>query len=125
MATPEDDKKLDAAAAADQDVDRQLETLISASESGGQFLDGVSSSSDLESIEVMLDDQTDLVDLDALFDALNIVARTSSDAVTFVDDGHSNATLTVNAELLSNVIIDDLDDPTAGLIKDHIVSDES
>ena len=34
MATPEDDKKLDAAAAADQDVDKQLETLISASESG-------------------------------------------------------------------------------------------
>ena len=124
MATPEDDKKLDAAAAADQDVDRQLETLISASESGDQFLDGVSSSSDLESIEVMLDDQSDLVDLDALFDALNVVARSGGDAVTLIEDTQSSTILTVNADLISNAMVDELDDPTT-VLKDQIISDES
>ncbi len=125
MVTPEDDKKLSTTVDADQVAEKQLETLISASESGDQLLGAAGYSSDLESVEVMLDDQSDLVDLDALFDALNVVARSGSDAITVVEDGNSNTTLTVNAELLSSVIVDDLDDHSAAALKDQVISDES
>lgn len=124
MATSEDDKTVGAVSDIDPSAEKQLETLISATESGDQMFGDASNPSDLESIEVMLDDQSDLVDLDALFDALNVVARSGGDAVTLVEDTQSSTILTVNADLISNAMVDELDDPTT-VLKDQIISDES
>jgi hypothetical protein len=90
-----------------------------------QILSGESESADLTFLE--LDDNGN-VDLDALFDALNIAAEENGSTMDFVEgSGETTGTLTVSgAELkLGNVAAEDLPDATDLLLKSNIVSDES
>ncbi len=68
------------------------------------------------------------VDLDALFDALNIATENGGNAVEFTsDDAGTGGTLTISAAGLSlgSVAPEDLPDATDMLVKSNIVSDES
>lgn len=84
-----------------------------------------SESADLAFLEL---DESGTVDLDALFDALNIAAEENSGAMKFVEgsDGDST-TLTISGTdlILGNVTSEDLPDATDLLFKSNIVSDES
>ena len=73
-------------------------------------------------------DDNGTVDLDALFDVLNIAAEENGSAMNFVEgSGEESGTLTISGtELnLGNVAAEDLPDATDLLLKNSIVSDES
>jgi len=75
-------------------------------------------------------DEEEIVDLDALFDALNIAATEEVDAMEFVaTDTEGGGILTVSGQALSIDALpsagDDLDLQTAELLKNTIISDES
>ena len=73
-------------------------------------------------------DQSGAVDLDALFDALNIATKSGGTAVEFAsDDAGNGGTLTISGANISlgSVAPEDLPDATDMLVKSNIVSDES
>ena len=73
-------------------------------------------------------DENGAVDLDALFDALNIATENGGNAVEFTsDDSGAGGTLAISAADLSlgSVAPEDLPDATDMLVKGNIVSDES
>ncbi len=85
---------------------------------------------ELESIEFMTQEGEELVDLDALFDALNLVAKENSEAISYSDDpDQEGGILTVTNDALATVgvssVLDDVNSVTSEGIQDHIVSDES
>ena len=86
---------------------------------------GKTEATDLAFLEL---DDNGTVDLDALFDALNIAAEENGSGMNFVEgSGEDSGTLTISgAELnLGNVAAEDLPDATDLLLKSSIVSDES
>ncbi len=75
-------------------------------------------------------DDDDMVDLDALFDALNIAVKDGASEIEFVATGEDGSgTLTVSGQALNvdNMpsTVDDLNIQSADLLKTVIVSDES
>ncbi len=73
-------------------------------------------------------DENGTVDLDALFDALNIAAEEGNGAMEFGESGQEGAgTLTISGTdlTLGNVSSEDLPDATDLYLKSNIVSDES
>ncbi|PHQ68547.1 MAG: hypothetical protein COB93_10395 [Sneathiella sp.] len=75
-------------------------------------------------------DEEEIVDLDALFDALNIAAKDAPDALEFVLTGNDGGgVLTVSGQALGLDTLpsapDNIDIQTADLLKAGIVSDES
>ncbi|MCR9214520.1 MAG: hypothetical protein NXI13_12445 [Proteobacteria bacterium] len=75
-------------------------------------------------------DDDEMVDLDALFDALNIAVKDGADDMEFVTTGKDGSgTLTVSGQALSvdgmPAPVEDLDIQSADLLKTVIVSDES
>ena len=90
-----------------------------------QAVEGETENMDLTFLEM---DQSGAVDLDALFDALNIAAVDGSAAVEFVPgDADGGGTLTIAGSdlILDSVAPEDLPDATDLLVKSSIVSDES
>lgn len=90
-----------------------------------QAVSEYSETADLAFLEL---DESGTVDLDALFDALNIAAEETGGSMEFAESSDSGAgTLTLSgAELnLGNVASEDLPDATDLLLKSNIVSDES
>ncbi len=77
--------------------------------------------------EIMPQNDEELVDLDALFDALNLVAQENADALTFSDNpSNDSGVLTVSNEALAVTGgMDDIDTTVADGIGDRILSDES
>jgi hypothetical protein len=74
-------------------------------------------------------DLEEVVDLDALFDALNIAAKDGTDSMNFAEAEDGTGILTVsghdlNIDVLSSGL-DDLGDQQSDLMKTSIVSDES
>lgn len=81
-------------------------------------------------IEFMEKDQDELVDLDALFDALNIAAREGVDAMDFVIDETSHeGLLTVHQKAFASeeiqTVIDSMSSDDIEPFQDRILSDES
>ena len=74
-------------------------------------------------------DLDELVDLDALFDALNIAAKDGTDNMTFTELEDGGGILTVSGQDTDvNVLpsgLDELSDQSNELLKTNIVSDES
>ncbi len=73
-------------------------------------------------------DESGTVDLDALFDALNIAAEETGGSMEFAKSGDGDTgTLTISGTDLNlgNVASEDLPDATDLLLKSSIVSDES
>lgn len=75
-------------------------------------------------------DDDEMVDLDALFDALNIAVKDGASDMEFVATGEDGGgTLTVSGQALTvdglPATVDDLDMPSSDLLKSVIVSDES
>ncbi|MDF2366140.1 hypothetical protein [Sneathiella sp.] len=84
-----------------------------------------SATTDLAFLEL---EESGTVDLDALFDALNIAAEESGGSMEFVESSDGDAgTLTISGTDLNlgNVASEDLPDATDLLLKSSIVSDES
>lgn len=84
-----------------------------------------SETADLAFLEL---DESGVVDLDALFDALNIAAEENSGSMDFVEGGDGDfGTLKISGTdlILGNAASDDLPDATDLLLKSNIVSDES
>lgn len=84
----------------------------------------------LESTEFMARNDEELVDLDALFDALNLVAQENADAFVMSDSPqHENGVLTVSNEALAATRgssgLDDVEASAAEGLSDHVISDES
>lgn len=80
---------------------------------------------DIESVDFMIDDQDELVDLDALFDALNIAAKEGADAMSYIDDQDRGGVLTVTNEAFAALDLDDLGTSADNLTPDKFLSDES
>ncbi len=81
-------------------------------------------------LEFMEKDQEELVDLDALFDALNIAAKEGVDAMDFVIDENSHeGVLTVHQRAFASEeiqsVVDSMNSDDIETFKDHILSDES
>lgn len=74
-------------------------------------------------------DLDEVVDLDALFDALNIAAKDSANSMEFTAHENGGGVLTVSGQDLDiNAMpsgLDDLNDQTDDLLKTNIISDES
>ena len=74
-------------------------------------------------------DLDEVVDLDALFDALNIAAKDGADSMEFKAHENGGGVLTVSGHDLDiNAMpsgLDDLNDQTDDLLKTNIISDES
>lgn len=89
-----------------------------------------SSNAGLEGLGFMAQENEELVDLDALFDALNLVAKENADSLNFTTDAdHDGGILTVTNEAMASVgvssVLEDLNTvPNEGL-QDGVVSDES
>ena len=81
--------------------------------------------SDLESVDLMIDDQDELVDLDALFDALNVAANEVVDAISYIDDQAHGGVLTVTNEAFAALDLDDMGVAADELTSDKMLSDES
>ena len=81
--------------------------------------------SDLESVDLMIDDQDELVDLDALFDALNVAANEGVDAISYIDDQAHGGVLTVTNEAFAALDLDDMGVAADELTSDKMLSDES
>lgn len=84
-----------------------------------------STTTDLAFLEL---EESGTVDLDALFDALNIAAEEIGGSMEFVESSDGDAgTLTISGTDLNlgNVASEDLPDATDLLLKSSIVSDES
>lgn len=84
----------------------------------------------LEDVGFMAQENEELVDLDALFDALNLVAKENADSLSFTEDGdHDGGVLTVTNEALASVgvssSLDDLSTVPNDGIQDGVISDES
>lgn len=88
----------------------------------------VSENSEMADLAFLELDESGTVDLDALFDALNIAAEEAGSSMEFAESGDGDTgTLTLSgAELnFGNVASEDLPDATDLLLKSNIVSDES
>jgi hypothetical protein len=105
-----------------------MENLLRAAENDTpETVDAVSVTT-VEGVDFMIEDQSELVDLDALFDALNVAVKDGVDAMSYVG-GENSGILTVTQDAFTQVAIA-LDDagPSANsddFIKDQIPSDES
>lgn len=84
---------------------------------------------EIESVGFMVDDQNELVDLDALFDALNVAAKDGVDAMSYIEDSDSGSVLVVTNEALAKAgiaaSVEDLGHTSDDIMKDQIISDES
>ncbi|MBL4906653.1 MAG: hypothetical protein JKX94_04305 [Sneathiella sp.] len=85
---------------------------------------------ELESIEFMSQEGEELVDLDALFDALNLVAKENAEAISYADNpDQGGGILTVSDKALASVGVssnlDELNAVTNENLTDHVISDES
>ena len=82
-----------------------------------------------ESVEFMVDDENELVDLDALFDALNVAANEGVDAMSYIEGDETGVVLTVTNEALAkagvNSSFEDLGSSSDDGLKDQVISDES
>lgn len=81
-------------------------------------------------IDFMVRDQEEAVDLDALFDALNIAAKEGVDAMDFVvDENSQEGLLTVHHKAFASeeiqAVVDNMNSDDIDTFKDFIVSDES
>ncbi len=103
----------------------QVEDLLQAATSGSLAEDREHRLNDLESVDFMIDDQEELVDLDALFDALNVAAKEGVDAIQYIDDQQHGGVLTVPNEAFATLDLDDMGASTDDLTQDKFVSDES
>ncbi len=108
----------------DNVADIRVEKLMAVSSSDAAF-NPVAGSSNLEGANIMIDDQNELVDLDALFDALNIAAGEGVEVATYAEDADHHGVLTVNAELLNSASLEDLESHANEAMADKIISDES
>ena len=104
----------------------KLEKLLEAAETETSVATPVTG---IESVGFMVDDQDELVDLDALFDALNVAAMDGVDAMSYIEDDATGNVLVVTNEALAKAGIasslDDLGSTSDDLMKDQIISDES
>lgn len=83
-----------------------------------------------ENVEFASQEGEELVDLDALFDALNLVATVNADSLSFSDaTGNQGGILTVSNEALASVgvasSLDDVNTVSADAMNDTVISDES
>lgn len=106
---------------------------------GIRFLDGNEYPADIliswtgpggDGLGFMVKDQEEAVDLDALFDALNIAAKEGVDAMDFiVDEGSHEGLLTVHHRAFASeeiqAVVDNMNADDIEPLKDFIVSDES
>ncbi|MFB9355867.1 hypothetical protein [Sneathiella chinensis] len=85
---------------------------------------------EFKGIDFMSDSQDDLVDLDALFDMLNIAVRDGVDALDYVADAAGNGGVLIvrNDALAESGVsssLDDLGGPISDLVDDPYKADES
>ncbi|WP_025899681.1 hypothetical protein [Sneathiella glossodoripedis] len=108
---------------------REVEEILRAATEGSSDSKTSSAANTIESVDFMIDDQNELVDLDALFDALNVAAKDGVDAMSYIEDQSGTSILTVPSEALASAgvtpAMDDLGKSGEDLIVDPLVSDES
>jgi len=108
---------------------KEVESLLHAADILPPASDAVASGGTMESIEFMVEDQNELVDLDALFDALNVAANEGVDAMSFIEGEGAGSVLTVTNEALAKAGVsssfEDLGTSSEDLNKDYMISDES
>ncbi len=107
----------------DNAADKRLEKLMTAYTDAAA--DPKTESSNVEGANIMIDDQNELVDLDALFDALNVAASEGVEVATYSEDADHHGVLTVNAELLNSASLEELESHATEALADKIISDES
>ena len=92
-------------------------------------IDVIASADIIESVEFMVDDQNELVDLDALFDALNVAANEGVDAMSYIEGDEAGVVLTVTNEALAkagvNSSFEDLGSSPEDVLIEQVISDES
>ena len=107
----------------------EVENLLRAAKDGSLDAMSTAAASEIESVDFMIDDQNELVDLDALFDALNVAANEGVDAMSYIEDQHTGNVLTVTNEALAksgvSASLDELGSGSDDLLKDQIISDQS
>ncbi|WP_169570195.1 hypothetical protein [Sneathiella limimaris] len=74
---------------------------------------------------LLIEDQEELVDLDALFDALNIAAEDGVDAMSYIEDSDNGNTLVIPSDAITTTGLDEIGSNLVDPIEDRIVSDES
>ncbi len=108
---------------------REVEEILRAASDGADDAVQTVALSDIGSVDFMIDDQNELVDLDALFDALNVAAKDGVDAMSYIEDQTAGTILTVTNEALTiagvSSSIEDLGSSSSDLTKDIVISDES
>ncbi len=108
---------------------REVEEILRAASDGADDAVQTVALSDIGSVDFMIDDQNELVDLDALFDALNVAAKDGVDAMGYIEDQTAGTILTVTNEALTiagvSSSIEDLGSSSSDLTKDIAISDES
>ncbi len=108
---------------------REVEEILRAASDGADDAVQTVALSDIGSVDFMIDDQNELVDLDALFDALNVAAKDGVDAMSYIEDQTAGTILTVTNEALTiagvSSSIEDLGSGSSDLTKDIVISDES
>lgn len=107
----------------------EVESLLRAAEKGLTAEQSIASDDRMESVEFMVDDQNELVDLDALFDALNVAANEGVDAMSYIEGEDVGSVLTVTNEALAKAGVsssfEDLGSSSDDLHKEQVTSDES
>ncbi|MEH6474621.1 MAG: hypothetical protein V7727_02980 [Sneathiella sp.] len=107
---------------------RDVENLLRAAEQLPS-VDAISTDEKIESVEFMVDDENELVDLDALFDALNVAANEGVDAMGYIEGDEAGVVLTVTNEALAKAGVsssfDDLGATADEGLTDQVISDES
>lgn len=111
------------------DSTREVENLLRAADDGSIDAQATAVASEIESVDFMIEDQNELVDLDALFDALNVAAKEGVDAMSYIEDQNTGNVLIVTNEALAKAgVASSMDEISTGgddFLKDHVISDES
>jgi len=107
----------------------EVERLLEVADIGDADQQAANAVSGIESVDFMTDQQGELVDLDALFDALNVAANEGVDAMRYIEDGDVGSVLIVTNEAMASVgvssSLDDLGAVSDDFVMDPVMPDES